>query len=90
MGGQGNPLLQNQKEIIALDSTYVMVLEHKRGAGYLRSICAIAAMAPTIFLPGYCLPKIGVPLLRKEHTHATEQDVTHSEDHENVYIDARI
>ncbi|KAI9710810.1 MAG: hypothetical protein M1812_007358 [Candelaria pacifica] len=45
-GGWGNPLMQNEREFIILDSV----------------MCAIAAVALTIFHPGYCFPQMAVPL----------------------------
>ncbi|KAI9759370.1 MAG: hypothetical protein M1835_000390 [Candelina submexicana] len=45
-GGFGNPLMQNQREFIALDNV----------------MSSIAAVALTIFHPGYCFPQMAVPL----------------------------
>lgn len=46
MGGWGNPLMQNQGEFIALDSV----------------MCATAALALTVFHPGYCFPQMAQPI----------------------------
>lgn len=42
MGGWGNPLMQDQTEFIALDSV----------------MCSVAAVALTLFHPGYCFPQM--------------------------------
>ncbi len=46
MGGWGNPLMQDQAEFIALDSV----------------MCSIAALALTVFHPGYCFPQMAQPI----------------------------
>ena len=52
IGGWGNPLMQNQKEFIVLDST----------------MCSIAAVVLTIFHPGWCFPQMIVPLSKEGQT----------------------
>ncbi|KAF6235299.1 hypothetical protein HO173_006494 [Letharia columbiana] len=42
MGGWGNPLMQDQAEFIALDSV----------------MCSVAAIALTVFHPGFCFPQM--------------------------------
>lgn len=46
MGGWGNPLMQDENEFIALDSV----------------MCAIAAIALTLFHPGFCFPQMAQPV----------------------------
>ena len=46
MGGWGNPLMQDQAEFIALDSV----------------MCSVAAVALTVFHPGYCFPQMAQPI----------------------------
>ena len=46
MGGWGNPLMQDQAEFIALDSV----------------MCSIAAVALTVFHPGFCFPHMAQPI----------------------------
>lgn len=46
IGGWGNPLMQDQGEFIALDSV----------------MCGIAALALTVFHPGYCFPQMAQPI----------------------------
>lgn len=46
MGGWGNPLMQDQAEFIALDSV----------------MCSVAAVALTLFHPGYCFPQMAQPI----------------------------
>lgn len=46
MGGWGNPLMQNEAEFIALDSV----------------MCAVAAVAMTVFHPGLCFPQMAQPI----------------------------
>lgn len=46
MGGWGNPLMQDETEFIALDSV----------------MCAIAAIAMTVFHPGLCFPQMAQPI----------------------------
>ena len=46
MGGWGNPLMQDQAEFIALDSV----------------MCSLAALALTIFHPGFCFPQMAQPI----------------------------
>ena len=46
MGGWGNPLMQNEAEFIALDSV----------------MCSIAALAMTLFHPGFCFPQMAQPI----------------------------
>lgn len=46
MGGWGNPLMQDQTEFIALDSV----------------MCSVAAVALTLFHPGYCFPQMAQPI----------------------------
>ena len=46
MGGWGNPLMQDETEFIALDSV----------------MCAIAAIALTLFHPGFCFPQMAQPV----------------------------
>lgn len=46
MGGWGNPLMQDEAEFIALDSV----------------MCAVAAVAMTVFHPGVCFPQMAQPI----------------------------
>lgn len=46
MGGWGNPLMQNEAEFIALDSV----------------MCSVAAVAMTVFHPGFCFPQMAQPV----------------------------
>ena len=46
MGGWGNPLMQDESEFIALDSV----------------MCAFAAIALTVFHPGFCFPQMAQPV----------------------------
>ena len=46
-GGWGNPLMQDQAEFIALDSV----------------MCSIAALALTLFHPGFCFPQMAQPII---------------------------
>ena len=49
IGGWGNSLMQNEKEFIALDSVMI----------------SIAAIALTVFHPGWCFPQMIVPLTKR-------------------------
>ena len=46
MGGWGNPLMQDESEFIALDSV----------------MCVVAAIALTVFHPGFCFPQMAQPV----------------------------
>ncbi len=46
LGGWGNPLMQDQAEFIALDSV----------------MCSVAAVAMTLFHPGFCFPQMAQPI----------------------------
>ena len=46
MGGWGNPLMQDEAEFIALDSV----------------MCSVAALAMTVFHPGFCFPQMAQPI----------------------------
>lgn len=46
MGGWGNPLMQDEVEFIALDSV----------------MCSVAALAMTLFHPGFCFPQMAQPI----------------------------
>ena len=46
MGGWGNPLMQDEAEFIALDSV----------------MCSVAALAMTVFQPGFCFPQMAQPI----------------------------
>ena len=46
MGGWGNPLMEDEAEFIALDSV----------------MCSVAALAMTLFHPGFCFPQMAQPI----------------------------
>ena len=88
-GGWGNPLMQNQREFIALDSSWVFPARRLTWlAADLRllSMCALAVIALTVFHPGYCFPQMAVPIGAQRPTRPTvmEQKPSHASSHVDV------